>query len=168
MANGNWTVALYVGERADEPQRAALQTIFGGQADGIMGAFAPLIGTVLGVKFVPITFQKAGQRRSLEIPGLAQLSVHALPAAEPDKEVWAVDAHPFNLNSVAMASGEQGSTWEDYTARTGTTRARMLTTRRPSGRTRSVEPVALRRGYAWLRNLRLRWRTSARSSWACW
>jgi hypothetical protein len=114
MANGNWTVALYVDERADDQQRQALQAIFAGQAGGIMGAFAPLIGTVLGITFVPITFQKAGQRRSLEIPGLAHLAVHALPAAVPDKEVWAVDAHPFNLQGVALASGEQGSTWEDY------------------------------------------------------
>lgn len=114
MADGNWSVALYLDERADEHQRGALQAIFAGQAGGVMGGFAPLIGTVLGVKPVPITFEKAGQQRSLQIPGLAHLAVHALPAAMPGKEVWASSAHPFNFEGVAMAAGEQGSTWEDY------------------------------------------------------
>jgi hypothetical protein len=114
MANGNWTVALYVDERAGEQQRQALQAIFSGQAGGIMGAFAPLIGTVLGIKAVPITFQKSGTHRSLEMPGLAQLAVRAVPSSVPDKEIWAANAHPFNLEGVAMAAGEPGSTWEDY------------------------------------------------------
>jgi hypothetical protein len=114
MANGNWSIALYIDERADEQQRQALQAIFGGQAGGIMGALAPLIGNVLGVKFVPITFQKQGTRRSLEIPGLAHLAVQAVPSGAPDKEIWAVNAHPFNPEGVSMAVGETGSTWEDY------------------------------------------------------
>jgi hypothetical protein len=114
MAQGNWTVALYVDERADEPQRQALQAIFAGQAGGVMGGFAPLIGNVLGIKFVPITFQKNGMQRSLEIPGLAHLAIHAVPSVVPDKEIWAAGAHPFNVDGVAMAAGDQGSTWEDY------------------------------------------------------
>lgn len=114
MAEGNWTVALYLDERADDQQREALQAIFSGQAGGVMGGFAPLIGTVLGIKSVPITFQKENLRRSLEIPSLAHLAVHALPAGAPDKEMWAVNAHPFNSEGVAMASGDQGSSWEDY------------------------------------------------------
>jgi hypothetical protein len=114
MANGNWTVALYLDERASDEQRQALQAIFSGAAGGFLGALAPLIGTVLGIKFVPISFTKNGMRRSLEIPGLAHLAVQALPSGVPDKEVWAVNAHGINLEGVAMASGEQDSTWEDY------------------------------------------------------
>src|SRR5260221_1429281 len=87
MAEGNWTVALYLDERADEQQRQALQAIFTGQAGGIMGEFVPLIGNLLGIKFTPITFQKDGMRRSLEIPGLAHLAVHAVPGGSPDKEM---------------------------------------------------------------------------------
>ena len=50
MAEGNWSVALYVDERGDAAQRAALQAIFSGTSGGIRGALAPLISTVLGVK----------------------------------------------------------------------------------------------------------------------
>lgn len=114
MANGNWTVALYLDERANDQQRQALQAIFTGQAGGMMGHFAPLIGQVLGVKFAPISFQKDGLRRSLEIPSVAHLAVAALPGAAPDQAIWASGAHPFNVQGVAMAAGEQGSTWQDY------------------------------------------------------
>ncbi len=114
MAAGDWSVALYLDERADEAQRQALQTIFTGQAGGVMGALAPLISTVLGVKAAAITFHQDGMKRSLEIPGVANLAVHAVPSVMPDKEIWAANAHPFQPEGVAMAVGDAGSTWEDY------------------------------------------------------
>jgi hypothetical protein len=114
MGAGNWAVALYIDERANDQQRQALQSIFSGQAGGIMGALAPLISTVLGIKTAPITFTKNGLHRSLEIPNVARLGVHAVPSAVPDKEIWAVNAHDFQPEGVAMAVGDQGSTWTDY------------------------------------------------------
>ena len=114
MADGNWSVALYLDERANPQQREALQAIFSGAAGGIMGHLAPLIGTVLGVKFAPITFRKDGRRRMLEIPGVAHMSVQALPGLTPETEIMAVGGSPFNPAGVAFAVGEQDSVWEDY------------------------------------------------------
>src|SRR5215472_8639354 len=54
MAGGNWTLASYVDERADDAQTAALGAIFGGAEGGPMAAFAPLVGTNLGAKKVAI------------------------------------------------------------------------------------------------------------------
>jgi len=113
MAHGNWSVALYLDERANEQQRQALQTIFTGADGGPISALAPLISTVLGAKAVPINFQKEGKRRSVEIPSVMQLAVHAVPSMNPDEEIWAKNAHPF-ASSVAMAVGEEHSTWTDY------------------------------------------------------
>ena len=115
MIEGNWSVALYVDERANEQQRGALQAIFAGAAGGVMGGFAPLIGEVLGVKAVPITYSNEGKRRSVEIPGIMDLAVRATPSIlGEDGEIVAVGAHPFAPQGVAMAMGEQGSTWSDY------------------------------------------------------
>ncbi len=114
MADGNWSVALYLDERANDQQRQALQTIFSGQAGGPMAVFAPLISTILGVKPAPITFAKNGRSRSLEMPGVAHLAVSALPALMPDTEMLLVGMHPFNLEGLALAMGDQGSTWSDY------------------------------------------------------
>ena len=113
MAQGNWSVALYLDERADEQQRQALQAIFTGSMGGPLATLAPLISTVLGVKAVPITFHKEGKRRSIEIPSIMQLAVHAAPSINPDEEIWAKNAHPF-APSVSIAVGDEKSTWTDY------------------------------------------------------
>src|SRR6266481_6214580 len=42
MGEGNWTLAAYIDERADEQQTAALGAIFSGAEGGPMAAFAPL------------------------------------------------------------------------------------------------------------------------------
>lgn len=114
MADGNWSAAIYLDERADERQRQALQTIFTGTAGGPMAILAPLISQVLGVTAAPITFRKDGRNRALEIPGIAHLAVHAAPSLVPDQEIWTSNAHPFNLEGVAMAVGDAGSTWQGY------------------------------------------------------
>ena len=43
-----------------------------------------------------------------------RLAVKAAPSAVPDKEVWVTNAHPFALEGVAVAVGDQDSTWADY------------------------------------------------------
>jgi hypothetical protein len=115
MIEGNWKVALYVDERADERQTEALTAIFSGDAGGTMGAFVPLIGEVLGVKRVPIRYAVDGMRRSAEIPGVMATAVRPIPSAiGEDKEMVAVNAHPFNPEGVVMAVGEPGSVASDY------------------------------------------------------
>src|SRR5215467_4348596 len=80
MAEGNWSAALYLDERAGEQKRQALQAIFTGSVGGPPAALAPLISTVLGVKTVSISFHKEGKRRWVEIKSIMQLAVHALPS----------------------------------------------------------------------------------------
>src|SRR2546423_6635498 len=113
MAEGNWSVALYLDERANEQQRQALAAIFSGSVGGPLGALAPLISTVLGAKTVPITFNVAGKRHSVEIPNIMHLAVNPLPSMDPNNEIWALNAHPFSPK-LAMAVCEQNSTWTDY------------------------------------------------------
>jgi hypothetical protein len=113
MAQGNWSVALYLDERADEQQRQALQSIFTGAVGGPLATLTPLISTILGAKTVPITFHKEGKRRSIDIPSVMQMAVRALPSINPDEEIWAKNAHPF-ASSVSLAVGEEKSTWADY------------------------------------------------------
>jgi hypothetical protein len=115
MIDGNWQVALYVDERASPAQQEALQAIFSGAAGGTMGGFAPLIGEVLGIKAVPITYATNGKRRSVEIPGIMSLAVRPVPSAMgEDVEMIARNAHPFAPEGVVMAVGDSGSTWSDH------------------------------------------------------
>jgi hypothetical protein len=115
MLDGNWKVALYIDDRATEAQSAAIQAIFSGANGGVMGGFAPLIGEVLGVKSVPISYSVSGKRRSVEISNVLKVAVRPISSAVgPDVEINAVGAHPFAPAGVIMAVGEDGSTWSDY------------------------------------------------------
>ena len=113
MGEGNWSAAVYLDDRADDKQREALQAIFTGAGGGPIGAVAPLISNVLGVKSAPITFRKDGQRRSVEIPNVMTMAVQAVPSGVPGEEIWASNASPFAA-SVSLAVGESSSTWQDY------------------------------------------------------
>ncbi len=114
MAEGNWQVALYLDERADDAQGEALQAIFTGAAGGVMANLAPLIGEVLGARRASIQWQKDGKRRSVQVDEVMSLAVHAVPSIDPDGEIWAKNAHPFAPEAVAMAVGEEHSTYADY------------------------------------------------------
>lgn len=114
MAEGNASVALYLDERADDRQREGLQAIFTGAVGGPVGALAPLISTVLGVKAVPITYTKDGLHRAVEIPGIMRVGVRAVPSMNPDGALLVDNAHPFAMESLALAVGDEGNRWEDY------------------------------------------------------
>src|SRR6266568_5113735 len=54
---GNWTVGVYLDQRADQQQAQALGNIFSGQAGGWPSVLGPLIGNLLAPKQVPIRFE---------------------------------------------------------------------------------------------------------------
>jgi len=110
MAEGNWSIAAYVDERADERQAEALGAIFSGAAGGPMAAFAPLIATNLGVRKVPITFRIDGKTRSAEIPGILHMAVDPLPTMHPSGEIWVNLGHPVSPDRMVMAVGAAGNT----------------------------------------------------------
>ena len=114
MADGNWAVAAYIDERADDRQTAALGAIFTGADGGPMAAFAPLVATQLGVKKVPIGYAVRGKGRSVEIPGIMQMAVEPLPTMHPSGEIWTALGHPVAPDRLALAVGRQGSTFSDY------------------------------------------------------
>src|ERR1700730_7435238 len=68
MIEGNWSVAAYIDERADDGQRAGL---------------SPLISTNLGARFVAITYAANGKQRHLSIPGVLEMNVEGTTGANP-------------------------------------------------------------------------------------
>ena len=114
MGAGNWTIAAYIDERADDQQTAALGAIFGGAEGGPMAAFAPLIGTHLGAKKVAIRYSIKGKSRSVEIVGILQVAVEPLPTMHPSGETWAALGHPVAPDKMALAVGIAGSTFADH------------------------------------------------------
>jgi hypothetical protein len=113
MSEGNWSIATYIDQRADEAQTDALAAIFTGAAGGPMAAFTPLITRNLGVSKVPITFRIEGKRRSAEIPDILNMAVDPLPTLHPSGEMWANIGHPVSADRMALAVGAAGNTFTD-------------------------------------------------------
>jgi hypothetical protein len=113
MADGDWSAATYIDERADDEQTEALTAIFSGAAGGPMAAFTPLISKNLGVRKVAITFRIDGKTRSAEIPGILHMSVDPLPTMHPSGEIWANLGHPVSPDRMALAVGASGNTFSD-------------------------------------------------------
>lgn len=90
------TLALFIDERASEPQRAALRLIWGGQAGGFPAVFATLIGEMRGIEYAPIQFEIADDLAywRAEIPGRVVARAEALtgPMTPPGKRVQTLNA----------------------------------------------------------------------------
>jgi hypothetical protein len=114
MADGNWTLAAYIDERASDEQTAALGAIFGGAAGGPMAAFAPLVGKNLGAKKVAIKYTINGKARSAEIPGIMHMAVEPLASLHPSGEIWGSTGHPVAPDRLAFGVGGKDSTFTDH------------------------------------------------------
>jgi hypothetical protein len=104
MAEGNWSVATYVDERASPAQRAGLEAIVSGDAGGPLARLRPLFGTRLPTRAAPITVAIEGKRRSLVIAGIAEVVVEGI-AGVGDREVWLDNVGHFASRRLAAARG---------------------------------------------------------------
>ncbi|WP_315717647.1 MULTISPECIES: DUF1326 domain-containing protein [unclassified Bradyrhizobium] len=114
MGDGDWSIAAYVDQRADDPQTEAMAAIFTGVAGGPMAAFTPLISTNLGVRKVAITFRIDGKTRSADITDILHMSVEPLPTMHPSGEMWVNIGHPVSPDRMALAVGAAGNTYNDH------------------------------------------------------
>ncbi|MCP4387263.1 MAG: DUF1326 domain-containing protein [Gammaproteobacteria bacterium] len=78
MKDGDWKVALYVDDRADEAQNQALMGIFSGQAGGHIANLGPLISEVLGARPAAISFNASDGGFSLSVEGLGHAEAKAI------------------------------------------------------------------------------------------
>jgi len=89
------TMGLFIDERADDEQRDALQTVFGGRAGGYPAEFAKVVGEMRGVEFAPIKFKVAKNLAYwwAEIPGKVTAKAEALtgPTTPKGKRVQTIN-----------------------------------------------------------------------------
>lgn len=109
MGEGNWTAGLYLDERATPEQRAALETIFTGQAGGVMAILASFITTRLPTRVVPIQFGKEGRRRWARIPGVLDVEIEGIEGRDGKSEVWLDNVKHFASRRLAAAKATRSS-----------------------------------------------------------
>ena len=99
MGEGGWRVAVYLDERADEEQQAALGQILSGELGGPPAMLASLIGEQLGVRVVAINYTSEDGRKRVEVPGIMDFEIE--PVRNPETgEVLEVTStiHPMGSN----------------------------------------------------------------------
>lgn len=109
---GNWTAAIYLDAKARTQQRQALETLFGGKAGGPLALMASLVGTLKGVKWVPIKFDV--RNHSVAIPGIMQYQLKATQGGNKRKPIQ-VSNNPFApaIDPMNMGVGVK-SHYKDY------------------------------------------------------
>ena len=107
-AGAKATMGIFIDARADEPQRDAMQTIFGGKAGGWPGEFAQNIAEVRGIEFVPIEFEVAGDLATWRaaIPGKVEAKAEALtgPTTLPGQRVQTLNPPGSEVGPNAVAT----------------------------------------------------------------
>jgi hypothetical protein len=112
MAQGNGTLVVYVDDRANDAQRAALEAIFTGVAGGPPSLLAGMVTRRLPTRSVPISFSSTGKLFKVAIPGVTDVTVEGI--AGIDDQVVCLDnvGHPFSRR-LAAAKATQ-SHYKDY------------------------------------------------------
>ena len=99
MGEGGWRVGVYIDERADDDQRAALGEILSGALGGPPSMLAPLIGEQLGVKFVPIDYESRNGHKRVEVPGIMELEVEPVTNPETGEVIEVTNTiHPMGAD----------------------------------------------------------------------
>lgn len=106
MSQGNWRVATYIDERADAPQRQALEQILSGQHGGVPAALGALMGQRLGTKFVPITYQSQGPVKHVAVPGIMEFTVEGIVTGNKVLEITNT-THPMGAD-LPIAKSRRG------------------------------------------------------------
>lgn len=71
ILKGNWTVAVHVNDNASQAQFDAIIKVYTGQAGGPVADIAKLIGKVVSVERVPISFDVRGGKGTIKVGNAA-------------------------------------------------------------------------------------------------
>ncbi len=108
MERGNWTLALWIDDRASDQQFAALETVFRGSAKGTTGLFTMLVGEYLGAERAPIEFVTDGDTRTLSVGRAIQGAVKPIAGARSGEEVSVVNTQYWMGPEVIVAEAVRG------------------------------------------------------------
>ena len=91
MTEGNWTTALYIDENASDNVVAGLEEIMQGKAGGSTRVIGLLNGNYLGVKKMPIKYEKDGAARHVNMGRIIDGHLEPVPSGEEGKHVEIVN-----------------------------------------------------------------------------
>ena len=107
MSQGGGTLAVYIDNRGNDHQRAALEAIFTGAAGGPPSLFGPMVTKLLPTKPAPIEFTSDGKVWKVSIPGITDVTIEGIRGAG-DTVYFDNVGHPYSRR-LAAAKGKSSS-----------------------------------------------------------
>jgi hypothetical protein len=113
MSEGNWRVGVYLDDAASDNQAGQLGAVLSGQLGGPPAMLGPLIGEMLGVEKVPITYTDDGRGHHVRIGDAVDVGVEDFVALGGQDPVRLTNVfHPSNTTlTVAPATAVRLSTF---------------------------------------------------------
>lgn len=108
MERGNWSLALWIDDRATDAQFERLELIFRGGAKGTTSLFNLLVGEYLGAERAPVEFTTDGDTRSLSVGRIIQGAVKPIGGARDGEEVTVVNTQYWMGPEVVVAEAVKG------------------------------------------------------------
>ncbi len=105
LAEGGWTVGMYIDERSSPAQEAAILNIFAGNAGGPTGWFSIMIDRFLGWKRVPITWEEHEDGWEMSIPKKIIGRVAKVGGADGENPTMVENTKYWVGSSVTVSTG---------------------------------------------------------------
>lgn len=113
LAEGKWSVGLYIDERANEAARNALLEILSGGAGGTTAWFSIMIAENLGTRYVPIDIAKKGRGWRVGIPKIIDGTVEPIEGADGEGTTSIRNTQYWMAPDVVVCRGVK-SRFRDY------------------------------------------------------
>jgi len=107
MSRGNWTVALFIDEKASIYAVKGLTRIFTGRAGGSTHLLSILVGGFLGVQQMPITYLTEGETRLVKIDKMIDGAVTPIRGKEKGQNVIIRNSEYWVAPDVTVARADK-------------------------------------------------------------
>jgi hypothetical protein len=109
MTDGNWRLGMLIDDAASDDQAAKLSALFSGELGGPMEGLAPLIGEMLGVERVAMSFDSADGHHSITLGDYGKVEIDdivpfGVESGEPARLVGIF--HPANSEVTLGKAGD--------------------------------------------------------------
>ena len=113
MGEGNWKVAAYIDEKANEKAYNGLLSIFSGGAGGTTGLFTALVSEIIGAEKTSVKILREGKSRILSIGRKIQGHIEMIDGDNRDNPVKITNTTYWMGPEVIVAKGKR-SRVRDY------------------------------------------------------
>ena len=113
MGEGNWKVAAYIDEKANEKAYNGLLSIFSGGAGGTTGLFTALVSEIIGAEKISVEILREGKSRILSIGRKIQGHIEMIDGDNRDNPVKITNTTYWMGPEVIVAKGKR-SRVRDY------------------------------------------------------